>query len=70
MSENNRLVQEAEIIRRVMDHMSWIQDKAELWYSLKNPLFGGASPKQLVDMDRGHKVLEFIDQAEDNERRS
>lgn len=52
-----------QIIRRVMDHMGWLKDKAETWYNLANPLLGGVSPRTLVELDQGHKVINFINGA-------
>lgn len=57
-----------EIIYRVMQHMSWRQDKAETWYKTPNPMLGGTSPKRLVELGREHKVLKFITAAEEESR--
>jgi hypothetical protein len=54
-----------QILSRVMKHMGWDRDKAMLWYTTPNPHFGGATPEQLFLMHRGHKVLKFIEAAEE-----
>lgn len=50
-----------------MRHMNWTEEKALLWYNTDNPHFGNASPRRMVEMGRGHKVLSFVDAAEDED---
>ena len=57
-----------EIIKRVMWIMGWDEIKALAWYNAPNPNFGCASPNELVQGRRGHKVLNFFDVTEDKKR--
>ena len=57
-------IQKEEIIHRVMGLMGWDADRAAVWYRTSNPNFGGASADHLVQMNRGRKVLAFIESAE------
>jgi hypothetical protein len=35
-------------------------EKVGLWLTTPNPAFGNIIPQDLIDRDRGHKVLQFI----------
>lgn len=55
--------QEKQILETVKTHMGWNDKKTMLWYRAKNLNFGGTCPKCLVKAGRGHKVIEFIEDA-------
>lgn len=50
--------------------MGWDHRKARLWFVCANPSFGGVSPKFLVGSGRGHRVLQFIQTAEDENKKA
>lgn len=53
----------------VMAHMKWSRVNAVMWMEIVNPLLGGASPKDLILMGRGEKLIKFIKQCiEENGR--
>jgi len=56
------------IIERVAVHMGWEKWKATLWYQTPNPMFGGTAPCKLVSMGRAHKVIKFIEYAEEDKK--
>jgi len=41
------------------DYKIW-KNKTALWFTVKNPMLGGAVPMELFYRGRGHKVLSFI----------
>jgi len=42
--------------------------KALAWMKSPNPMFGNLSPRDMIEADRGHKVLEAVEVAiKDNE---
>jgi hypothetical protein len=53
------------ILREVRLIMDWDLMKALTWYRTKNPMFGNVSAEDLVKCGRGHKVLQFIEYAEE-----
>jgi len=34
--------------------------KTRLWFQMGNPLLGGLSPRLMVDLGRGARLLEFV----------
>lgn len=64
---------ETDILYRVQKLMDWDSGKAQLWYMTPNPFFGEVSPKTMVEIGRGHKVIQFIagreEEAQDFARR-
>lgn len=36
------------------------EEKATLWMEAHNPLLGGIRPREMIQIGRGHKLLEFI----------
>lgn len=52
--------EELEIINLIQKHMGWELDKAILWMETPNPHFGCVEPMYLIQLGRGHKVLEFV----------
>lgn len=57
--------QREEILMRVKRLMDWTDEKTLLWYQTPNPWFGNASPEWMVQMSRGHKVIGFVEDAEE-----
>ncbi len=51
-----------EIIVKVHDQLGDV-DKTYTWLTVDNLCFGGISALRLIDCGRGHKVLQFIDDA-------
>ena len=60
--ERDHIVQESLIMAAIYSFFE-STEKAMLWYTLENPLFGHMSPKETVLRGRGHKVLTCIDNA-------
>ncbi len=54
-----------DLVLRVMDLMDFTQAKAWNWFATKNPLLGGFSPNELIQMGKVAKVEEFIKDAEE-----
>lgn len=53
----------------IISEFDWSIDKADKWMSTPNPNLGEATPKHLILTGRGHKVLQFIRTAiEENHR--
>ena len=59
--------QKTEIISLIQEHMGWSVDKALLWLTTENPMFGCVEPIYLIQMGRGQKVLDFVKAAIDGE---
>lgn len=55
--------QEAEIRERVMRHFN-DAEKAALWMTTPNPMFGNIAPVTMIKAGRAQKVLQFIEDAE------
>ena len=49
------------IIELLCSMTGWNEEKASHWYYTPNPHFGGATPHQLVEANRSHKVIAFIE---------
>lgn len=56
--------QTVEIISKVQDFFK-DYEKTNAWMRTKNPFFGHLSPIFLINRGRGHKVLQFIDNAKE-----
>lgn len=56
-----------EIITLVDKFFKGDHGKTALWMSTDNLNFGGTSPNKLIKMNRGHKVLQFIKTALDED---
>jgi hypothetical protein len=59
--------QSVEIIAKVHSILK-DRDKVWLWLTTKNPHFGYISPLKLINVGRGHRVLQFIDVAIDENK--
>lgn len=53
-----------ELRQRVQDLMKWDIYKADLWMKTPNPHLGNLAPIEFIRRGRGHKVMQFIDNAE------
>ena len=49
-----------ECQKLVLDFFGGDFKKTTAWFTTGNPNFGGVSPNQLFEMDRGNKVLAFV----------
>ncbi len=49
-----------EVLRLVGSFFQGRPDKAKLWMSTKNPLFGNISPDSMLAMGRGQKLLQIV----------
>ena len=63
-SENNAKIN-SQLIEIIVELHVVFQDysKISAWLKSKNLNFGGCSPLNLINKNRGHKVLEFIKNA-------
>lgn len=52
-------LQEREIRKKLLEILKDKQ-KVEFWLNTPNPYFGNIKPLNLIKIDRGHKVLGFI----------
>ena len=52
-----------EVPEKVLTYFKNDRFRAELWMTTLNPLLGGMTPKQMIDMGRSEKLQEFIDRA-------
>lgn len=55
---------QTKIIEHLAKLMGWDEKKALEWWFTPNPHFGNVSPRLMVEIGRGDKVLKFIDAAE------
>lgn len=53
-----------EIIVKVHDFFKDYK-KTMAWLTTKNPMFGNISPLYLINVNRGHRVLQFIENAKE-----
>jgi len=53
-----------EMISRILDFFDGDIKKTRTWVILPNPAFGYIAPLRLFVMGRGHRVIQFILQAE------
>ncbi len=56
--------QDIEIIARLLGFFEGNENKVYLWLNTDNPHFGHLKPGHLMKIGRGHRVLQFIMQAE------
>jgi hypothetical protein len=61
------MTEQEQIVSLIQEHMGWSVDKALLWLTTPNPSFGCIEPIYLIQMGRGHKVLDFVKAAIDGE---
>lgn len=54
-----------EIIVKVAKIFDGDYNKTKFWLTTKNPSFGFIAPLHLLRIGRGHKVLEFVNLAEE-----
>ena len=48
------------IYKKIHDHMGWEHQKTELWFRTKNPFLGNATPLELMQIGRAHKLEQFV----------
>lgn len=57
------------IATKIKMRLGWDAFKIKTWLKTPNPNFGGVTPARMVSMGRGHKVVQFVEFAlEDNEQ--
>lgn len=55
--------------QKVLEHFEGNEQKALMWFTSANQLFGGYCPVSMIILERGHKVYDFIDNSlDENER--
>lgn len=59
--------QDVEIVILVHSFFNDLK-KTAAWLSTDNPHFGGASPLQLMNVNRSHKILKFVKAALDENK--
>lgn len=52
---------ECEAEKKVLKHFKGNKSKAALWFRTMNPILGNVSPKYMILVGRGKKLLRFID---------
>jgi hypothetical protein len=57
-----------ECIERIKKLMNWDDAKASLWMMTENPMLGGVTPNYFFLVGRGHKVVNFIKAAEEENK--
>lgn len=62
--QSRQLFETYEIVKEILNS----SDKAAVWMITNNPHLGNAAPFDLVLMGRGHKVLKFVQNAQDENR--
>ena len=50
---------------RVQTMMGWDDLKTAVWFKADNPLLGGGSPNNMIRANRGARLRQFIDKAEE-----
>lgn len=64
MSLTKGLMEEAEIEGKVFDLVNdYFEDEGttERWLRMKNPLLGYVSPREMIKIGRGERLIKFIE---------
>ena len=65
----DRITEWANLLNLVAEHYNGDLSKTTLWFTIQNPLLGNATPRDMIRFGRYNKLVRFIQNALDENKR-